>query len=364
MFITCNTCARPYPHIGAPYRCECGGYFGISNFPFFVPPDEAGHDLRMWKYSHLFGVADLSPAVSLGEGQTPLVEAVFHGHSVFYKMENQNPTGSYKDRGSAVLVSFLRSRGVTEAVEDSSGNAGASFAAYAARAGIKAHVYVPETTSGPKLNQIRMYGADVVRVPGARSDASRAVLEAVGRGSVYASHAYLPFGLTGIATIAYEIVASLKHAPGTIIAPVGHGGLLSGVILGFEALKNAGIIHALPTFIGVQPENCAPIVQAFRSGSHESAVIVPQPTMAEGTAVTNPVHGKELLQKLRAYAGSFYSSTETNIRKAYHLAAEQGIYCEPTSALALTPLLNDKIELAEPVVSILTGSGLKTTLVE
>lgn len=364
MLISCNTCGRLYPTIGAPYCCKCGGYFEIREIPDFAAPEASQSGSGMWCYSHLFGMDSLSSAVSLGEGSTPLVPGEFNGHQVFYKMESLNPTGSYKDRGSAVLVSFLRSRGVTDAVEDSSGNAGASFAAYAARAGIKAHIYVPESTSGPKLNQICMYGADVVRVPGPRSEAARAVLEAVARGSVYASHAYMPFGLTGIATIVYELVESLKCAPGTVITPVGHGGLLSGLILGFESLLKAGILQKIPAFIGVQPENCAPIVRAFQSGSFDSAQIVPQPTISEGTAVTKPVHGKELLLKLRSYSGTFLSASEADIRKAYHMLAEQGIYCEPTSALALTPLLNDKIELAGPVVTILTGSGLKTTFVE
>lgn len=356
----CSKCQQPYPMEGVPHRCQCGGVFDVDSFPTFDSTKVT--DLpRMWKYSQMFGLPAYSPIVTLGEGDTPLVEGRFNHHSVFFKMESLNPTGSYKDRGSAVLTSFLLSRGVAEAVEDSSGNAGASFAAYAARAGINAHIYVPESTSGQKADQISMYGADVVRIPGPRSEAARAVLEAVEQGSVYASHAYMPFGLTGIATISYEIVEALGISPGTIIAPVGHGGLLYGLMLGFEALRAAQVIETVPYFIAVQPENCAPLTWAYKSNTGDIPVITPLPTIAEGASVSTPVRGKVLLDMARAGAGTFFAAADAATREVYHLLAKQGIYVEPTSALSLTPLLNDKIELAQPAVTILTGTGLKTT---
>ena len=310
----------------------------------------------------MFGLTDNAPIVTLGEGDTPLISGTFNGHSVHYKMESLNPTGSYKDRGTAVLLSFLRSRGITEAVEDSSGNAGASFAAYAAKLEMKAHIYAPESTSGPKRTQIEMYGADLIRIPGPRAEAAKAVLDAVSRGAVYASHAYMPFGLTGIATIAYEIADSLGRSPKTVIAPVGHGGLLYGIILGFEALLKAGVISDLPYFVGVQPENCSPLVHAYRGGKDTADKLVISPTMAEGTSVSHPVRGDAILKKLIHGKGTLVTATEIEIGKTYQLLAKQGIYCEPTSALSLTPLLNDKIESNGPVVAVLTGSGFKTNV--
>ena len=109
------------------------------------------------------------------------------------------------------------------ALEDSSGNAGASFAAYAARAGVRAKVFIPDAAAGPKRKQIEAYGAEVIRIPGLRSNAAEAALNAAAGGEVYASHAYLPFGLSGYATIAYEIFRQLGQAPGSVIAPVGQG---------------------------------------------------------------------------------------------------------------------------------------------
>jgi threonine synthase len=147
-----------------------------------------------------------------------------------------NPTGSFKDRGSAVLVSALKAAGVEEVVEDSSGNAGASLAAYAARAAIQARIYVPEYASGPKRLQISAFGAQVVQIPGPRSATAEAVQREAKEGIAYASHAYLPHGIAGIATIAFEIAEQLKGSPGTVITPVGHGTLLLGLHRGFHAM--------------------------------------------------------------------------------------------------------------------------------
>ncbi len=136
------------------------------------------------------------------------------------------------------LTAWLQARKITEAVEDSSGNAGASFAAYAARAGINARIFVPESAGGPKLQQIEAYGAELVTVPGSRSNASMQAIKAAGEGQAYASHAYLPFNLPGYATTSYEIFEQLgNQMPGAVILPAGQGGLLLGMARGFESLR-------------------------------------------------------------------------------------------------------------------------------
>ncbi len=132
---------------------------------------------------------------------------------------------------------FYTSAEYKSAVEDSSGNAGASFAAYAARGGIKARVFIPESASGPKRRQIETYGAELIPVSGPRSAAAEAVEREAQAGEVYASHAYLPFGMAGIATIAYEIFEQLGRAPGTVIAPAGHASLVLGYSARFQSTK-------------------------------------------------------------------------------------------------------------------------------
>ena len=284
--ILCSDCKRPYPVEGIVYRCPvCGGVYDFDGPPDFsleeIEPNLPGY----WQYRHSFSLPDSAPLVSLGEGNTPLVWEDYHGRKIGLKLESLNPTGSYKDRGSAVLASQLLARGVEQAVEDSSGNAGASFAAYAAQAHIRARIFVPEAAAGPKRTQIEMYGADLVRVPGPRSEAAKAVLAQAEAGMAYASHAYLPFGLPGIATIAYEIWSSLGWmAPGSIIAPVGHGGLLLGIVRGFAALARSGLIAQPPYYLGVQAAACDPVVRAFKYGLAAMGTAGEGATLAEGCA--------------------------------------------------------------------------------
>ena len=251
--IQCTNCQRPYPDKETPFRClNCGGVFDFDG-QLEIDPRKIDENLPgIWRYSHYFGLHADSPTVYLGEGDTPLIWGKYAGRDVGYKLEYLNPTGSFKDRGAAILISLLKERGVRSAIEDSSGNAGASFAAYAACAGIKARVYVPDYTSAPKRKQVEAYGAEVIRVPGARTATSEAVLSAVEQGDVYASHAYLPHGILGFATIAFEIVSQLGGTPGTVIAPTGQGSLLLGLGRGFNALFHAGVIDKLPKLIGVQ----------------------------------------------------------------------------------------------------------------
>ena len=142
--------------------------------------------------------------VSLGEMQTPLLKKEVHGARVFFKMDSMMPTGSFKDRGSVVLINKLKELGVREVVEDSSGNAGASIAAYCAAAGIKSHIYVPEGIPAAKLKQIAATGADIVKVPGHRENAAKAAQEAANK-IYYASHVYNPLFFEGTKSFAYEV---------------------------------------------------------------------------------------------------------------------------------------------------------------
>lgn len=361
--VKCNRCHQPYPDNQTPHICSCGGIYDFEEFPLYQAEKIQRHVRGMWKYSAMFGLPDEAPVITLGEGDTPMIEGKVKNHTVFYKMESQNPTGSFKDRGTAVLVSFLLSRDIREAVEDSSGNAGASFSAYAAKVGMKAVIYAPESTSGPKRTQIEMYGAELKRIPGPRAEAAKAVLEAVARGCVYASHAYMPFGVAGYASMAYEIYEYFGGAPGTIIVPAGHGGALYGLMLGFESLLHAGQITRLPYFIGVQAENCSPMVSAFQMKSIQNVPVKIQPTLAEGASVSSPIHSTAILRRMYDGNGRMLAASESMIKEAYQLLARQGIYCEPTSSLSITPLLNDKIDIIGPVVSIITGSGYKTNLI-
>ncbi len=361
MEITCTICGRKYPRDGLPYLCShCGGLYDFRDpFPFdstHVDPAKPG----IWRYGHTFCLKHDVESISLGEGNTPLLWADINGRKIAFKCEFQNPSGSFKDRGTAVMTTWLRSRNIHEAVEDSSGNAGASMAAYAARAGIKARIFVPESAGGPKRRQIEAYGAELVPVPGSRKDASKAAIEAAKKGVVYASHAFLPFNLPGYATTSYEIFEQLGNKmPGAVILPVGQGGLLLGMARGFDALRIANSIKEKSLLIGVQAFECAPLWASFTKGKEVKGLIVENQTLAEGVRVANPLRAEAVLQAVAASHGTICAVKENEIIPCRNALARFGFYVEPTSAIVLSALEKTVQNLPDPVVVILTGSGYK-----
>lgn len=358
--IECTQCGRPYPQTGIPFKClACGGVFDFVAPPPFDPKKIDNRQPGMWKYKSAFGLTGQFPLVTLGEGGTPLVWRALDGVETAFKLESLNPTGSYKDRGTAILVSQLLARGARQAVEDSSGNAGASFAAYAAAAGLKATIFVPQSASGPKRTQIERYGAELISVPGPRSEAAREVLLRAAEGVAYASHAYLPFGLAGIATIAYELWEQVGGLPGTVIAPAGHGGLMLGIVRGFKALQQAGLTKKQPYYITAQAEACAPMVVAARSGIQAINTLKEGDTIAEGVRVRSPIRLQALLNEITAGKGEYIAVPEEEILRGYYELARMGFFVEPTSALAWCAFQALRLKLPQPVVIILTGSGLK-----
>ena len=358
--VFCRKCGRVYPKDGNPYRCPaCGGLYdfrGGTHFdPWRLEPSQPG----IWRFRHTFGLPPEVEPVSLGEGDTPLVWAEVLGRRIAFKCEFINPSGSFKDRGSAVLAAWLKSRGVTKAVEDSSGNAGASFAAYAARAGIKARIFVPDSASGPKRKQIEAYGAELVPIPGSRSDVADAIRQVADSGSVYASHAYLPFNLPGYASAAYEIYEQIGKMPGAVVVPAGQGGLLLGLSRGFEALCKFHKQNSIPKMIGVQARACAPLYALFAAGGQEPNQVTEIETLAEGVRVRNPLRGDDVVAAVLTSHGFMLVVDENDILPARDALARLGFYVEPTSAIAWAALIQVVEKLPDPIVVILSGSGLK-----
>lgn len=360
--ISCRSCKRPYPDREFPYRCPaCGGLFGLRLPLEYRPSPAADHGRRgVGRYRSAFPIASRAPIVTLGEGGTPLAALELEGREIYLKCEHLNPTGSFKDRGSCVLVSALHAEGVAQAVEDSSGNAGASFAAYSARAGIKARVFLPDYASGPKRSQIEAYGAEVVRILGPRSRTSEAVERAAVEGSIYASHAYLPHGLAGMATLAFEVYEQLGRLPGALVAPAGQGTLLLGAYYGFQAIASENKGLDLPRLLGVQAQACAPLWAVQAGGSSQLMWTQEGETIAEGIRIVQPLRGDEVLGAVEDSGGWFETVAEQEIRKGLQALAKRGFFVEPTSAV-VWPALGAALErLPDPVVVVLTGSGLKS----
>jgi threonine synthase len=348
----CIQCNQPYPETGIFYRCpQCGSIYDAFDWRFV--PSSCAAAPGLWRWQANFGLAQDAPQISLGEGDTPCVWSKVDGQEVAFKCEYQNPSGSYKDRGMAVLMSFIVSRGAQAAMEDSSGNAGAAFAAYAARAGLHGRVFVPAYASGPKRRQIETYGAEVISVPGTRQDVALAARQAAEKGQIYASHAHMPHVLVGYATLAYELVEQMGRAPGALITPVGQGGLLLGIGRGFKSLHAAGRIDRMPLLVGVQAAACAPFLTP--AGKIEN----PGETLAEGVRIAEPVRLAAVKDIVAKSNGFFLDVKEDEIKEGRSQLARHGFFVEPTSALVWDALRQVISQLPKPVAVVLTGSGLK-----
>jgi threonine synthase len=268
--------------------------------------------------------------ITLGEGMTPIVRL---DENVLLKMDYFMPTLSFKDRGAAALIAHCKSIGVESVVQDSSGNAGNSVAAYCARAGIKCEIFVPEGTSPKKIDMIRAHGATCTVVPGSRDHCADVCREKVEReGVYYANHVYNPFFYEGTKTYIYEVYEQLHRIPENIVIPVGNGTLFLGVMRGLEELLSAGCIDHMPQIIALQTETCDPLLRAAAQGLDEPAEVTPQPTIAEGIAIGKPMRGKEILTYAKKHGVRFIHAPEAGILDARARLAAKGIYCEHTTA--------------------------------
>lgn len=358
----CPQCGRRYPPETRAWQCECGGAFQIEERPPFSPDTIDQRDNTLWRYRQMIPLPEGADPASLGEGFTPVIPLeVEPVGAVLAKLEFLSATGSYKDRGTTVLVSALANWGIDRVIEDSSGNAAASLAAYCARVRIPTRIFVPAYASGMKVSQVRAYGAELIPVDGPREKATEAAMDEVRRShGYYASHALNPLGLEGIKTFAYELWEQLDGSvPKGIVFPTGHGTFLLGTYLGFQDLVKAGLSHDVPRLVAVQPERCAPLYHAHRSGADEIAAVGPsRETIAEGIRVTRPGRGRELLRAIRDTGGQVLTVTEEQILRSQSALAEQGLYVEPTSAAAVAGL-DGLAPIDGTWVVPLTATGLK-----
>ncbi len=363
MYVFCPDCEARGDLTSFRWRCDCGGAWEPAGAAPFDPAHIDQSHSSIWRYARMLDL-DLSQGpVTLGAGWTPLLAANCHGRPVHLKAEYFAPTGSFKDRGTEVMISILASQGATHIVEDSSGNAGASVAAYAARAGMQAHIFVPAHAAPAKQKQIAVYGAYVRAITGPRQNATIAAHAAVAQGLVLASHAYHPGFLLGQQTEAWEIWEQLGHrAPDWIVLPAGQGVHLLGLWLGFHRLLAAGLVNRLPRLVGVQAALLAPVCRAFDAGlDHVPAVQATHPSVAEGLAIAQPVRGRRILQALRETGGFAVMVDEGSILSAQEELARQGFYVEPTSATvsAGLPAILAQAAPDDTIILVLTGSGLK-----
>ncbi|NQU97495.1 MAG: pyridoxal-phosphate dependent enzyme [Chloroflexi bacterium] len=355
--LKCLECgARRSPTV-RELRCpSCGGLFEIA---YHAPPSADAPRLPLTRPE---------ASISLGEGRTPVVELRRTARelglgTLWAKLEYQAPTGSFKDRGGAVLISAALEDGVDEFVEDSSGNAGASLAAYAAAAGITAHVFVPASAPEGKLGQIRIYGAALHAIVGPRHAATDAAQAFAGRhGIPYLSHNFSPFFAEGMKSFAFEVAASDASAAAHAMFPVGNGSLLVGARKGFDELREAGALPVVPKLHCVQAEAVRPIEAALnsREWSFDTSVR----TIAEGISVSRPPRLRQAVAAVRDTGGAAVAVPDDAILAwQRRLARTEGVFCEATAAAAFAGLeslmARGAIPAGADVLVPVTGSGLK-----
>jgi threonine synthase len=353
-----------YPLANPRWRGDSGAHVNLADAPGLRRGDIDTGVNSLWRYRRAL-LVDAASAVTMGEGWTPLVAGEWDGLPVFFKLEFMMPTGSFKDRGMTVMVSYLKSRGVASVLEDSSGNAGASLSAYAAAAGMRSRILVPETASYPKIAQIAACGADVVTIRGSRQDVADAALD-MSREIFYASHNWQPFFAEGTKTLAYEMWEQLGfRAPDSVVMPVGYGANVLGCDRGYSELVRNREVERMPRLFGVQAANCAPYYAAFRAGVEHYVPVAVSPTAAEGIASSKPTRMREVLSPVRASGGEIVAVAENEIVRALAALAKKGLYVEPTSAAAAAGLsqliARGAVSKGETIVLVLTGSGLKAS---
>jgi threonine synthase len=358
------------PQSGDRYPLDVPRWCADGQKPLLISPqpgigrDEIDRRERsLWRYRASLPL-EIAKPISLGEGCTPLVQKEWDDFRPFFKLEWFNPTCSFKDRGTTVMLSYLRQLGVNAALEDSSGNGGASVAAYGAAGGMRVKILAPAYTSPAKIAQVRAYGAEVQLVEGPREESQQEAIRQSGQ-IFYSSHNWQPFFLQGTKSIAYEIWEDLDfQAPDSVIVPVGAGSNLLGCHIGFSELLAAGQIQKLPRLFAAQPFNCSPVDASFKAGVDTPVPRAVHKTIAEGTAIAHPLRLREMIHALKESGGETVAVSEDEIVAALKRLAKLGLFVEPTSAsvaAALTSLIQRGVVAArERTVVLISGTGIKT----
>jgi threonine synthase len=331
----------------------------------------------MWRYRPFLPLENVEEAVTLGEGQTPLLRAApraeFNGVEVLWKNETTNPTGSHKDRAESVAVSVALARDARTVFVASAGSTGLAAAAYAARAGLHCVVLVGADASDRRLLPIRMTGARVVRAGANIDDVLDVIADLARTDNLIDLSTWRrgnPWQTEGPKTIAFEIVEQLGHVPDVVVVPIGGGGTIASVHRGFEQLRDLGETERVPRMIGTQPVGYETLVVALRTG------LVTQADLRAGAFKTRPAtvqvktahtfapDGAEALVALRSSGGSVLGIDDAAaLDGCLDLASRDGIWAEPSSGVVV-PAIRRAIEdgviaVGETVVGIVCGNGFR-----
>jgi threonine synthase len=374
--LRCINCGKSFP-LGIYYRCDrCDFPLEVAYGPLKLDDPFEQIELQgIWRYQPVLPYVKPENRVTLGEGLTPLIEAKRLGSelglsSLYIKNEGQNPTGSFKDRPIAFSISMAKEFGVNTVVLSSTGNAGASLSAYAARAGLRAIIFIPSETAPAKITQMTLHGAQIIPVEGTLSDAFWLAYHSASKwGWMNLTSTFLcPYGVEGDKTVAYELFQQLGKTPDWVIVPVSVGPLAVGIYKGFADLKARGLVTKLPRIVAAQAAGCAPIARAFERGRSE---VTPwdEPIHTVAGGIADSLNGYEkdgtyLLRMIQPSGGIATASNDDEILQAARLTASmEGVFCEPTGAVSIAAIHQLKkapaFSAEDSVVCLMTGHGLK-----
>ena len=387
----CSNCGERYTTADIMYLCPVDS--GVLDIELdyldiirkgWRPERMRPGEMSMWRYSMLLPVEGSfkSHGILGSIGGTPLVYVSKLnsniGERVWIKNDSLLPTGSLKDRASAVVVSDAIKRGVDAIMTASTGNAGVALAGMAAAGGLSAVVLVPADAPASKIAQIVAYGAEIVLVEGSYSDAYDVAVQASNELGIYCRNTgYNPFTIEGKKTVAYEICEQLSDilessgeaiwkVPDVVIVPVGDGNIISGVYKGFSDLLAIGMVSRMPKIFGVQAEGSAAIANTYNSGDTVIAEVESN-TIADSISADRPADGYRAINAVRNTGGQYLAVNDDAIEMAVlELSSATGVFAEPSAAVSFAGLrLMQRCEWINPgdnVVMLITGHGLKTVV--
>ena len=378
-FLECSGCGEHFDHNTAHTFCpNCQSPF-LPRYDLdqirqqVTPEDIRARPRGLWRWHELLPVLHPDNQVSLGEGDTPLLklphlEADLQLQNLYVKDESSNPTGSFKARGLATAVSKAKELGIDKVIIPTAGNAGGAMAAYAARAGLRAHIFMPKDTPFANIHESRMAGAEVILVDGLISDAAGMAGEkARAEGWFDLSTFKEPYRVEGKKIMGYELAETFDwQLPDVILYPTGGGTGLVGMWKAFEEMDALGWLKdsKRPRMVSVQAEGCAPVVRAFEQGSAFCDFWIDAHTVASGLRVPKSFADHLILKDLYESQGMAISVSDEEILEAQkQLASQEGIFAAPEGAATLAALKHlveqQWVGGEEKIILFNTGSGLK-----
>lgn len=368
----CTNCRHHYQRTEFLQRCPS------CNEPLEVQVDLAEArapfptgDSILVRFQQVLPPLQMDASLSLAEGNTPLMrahrlESALGLSELFLKDERRNPTGSFKDRGTVLSVQRALELGLTRIGTVSSGNMGASVAAYAARAGLSCYILVSDTINPQKLGPIAVHSPRLITVDGDYGDLYFQSLIIGQRLGIYFANSDDPFRVEGQKTIVYELWEALGQGMADyIVLPLSSGGNMSAILKGVRELEQMGWLHSVPAIIGVQAEGASPIARAFQAGREEISRVSNPRTVAPEISNPYPPSGNHVLRQLRAFPNSsIMTVSDKEILEAQgRLASEEGLFVQPGAATPLAAVMKllrtGDLPQDKRIICLITGDGIK-----